>query len=428
MGSLSTNSDVLDLDINDGLEAMSDSEVLSELSSLQQEADSNDMNATVIERPVGKNVTNQPTPKMSSAVVVLESFDRSFFAPSNPSKDGKKEKRAPRKTHNRNGSSKQRDRKSSEGSLVSMLSKIKVSSNANMTSTPEHNKRVRSGEPTPESNRKQPNKVAKTTISTNQQPVGNQSLPAANQTFSLVVRRTLNLKICLANRPPTGRDLPTIKSFLVSKIEEAIANRARYLPTFVSPCKIERDVFCSDFSCAEWISDAVKNGIPEVEGALTILPHDTPLTFKPEFISVRTVICIPTKKPKAQILDFLAQMNRDLNTEKWQIKNIRPKGSCNSIVYMRMDKRSFDQICEKGNLINWILGPVTVQLEEHRSKAKSKTTNTSAEAKKASATDNTKSVDNHPEPPSTGSVDGSFKAPRLTKYGGSGLKRENKPN
>lgn len=243
----------------------------------------------------------------------------------------------------------------------------------------------------------------------------------------MIVRRSLNLKIGLANRPPTGQDLPNIKRFLQSKIEDALVDRATFLPIFNDPCKIGLDgvyVFCADFQCAEWISSVVKNGIPSIDSPLIVLPQDTPLKYKPELIMVRTIACIRTKRKKAEILDGIAQMNRDLNTEKWYIRNIRPKGSCSSMVYMSMDKKSYDDICAKDNKVNWILGPITISMEVHRRKANNH--NLPSAANTAAVTDNPKSVNHHSKPPSTGSVDCIPKKPRFTSNGGSGSKGHNK--
>lgn len=144
------------------------------------------------------------------------------------------------------------------------------------------------------------------------------------------------------------------------------------MPLFDDVVKIGRDgvyVFCADARCADWITKTIGNGIPSVEGTLTVLPHDTPLIVRPELVMVRTEATIPTKLPKANILDSIAQLNRNLNTENWYIKRIRPRGS-NSIVYMRMDKRSFDAITAQNNKVHWILGPITIKLESHKSKQK----------------------------------------------------------
>lgn len=443
---LSLNGDVIDMDINYGTDGMSDSEIQSELVNLQQENDSNELEVTVIERPKVKDIKILATPKVSSVVVVPESSNRPNITKPRSSSVHKKDSKTSKGNNNRNSSSNKNKNssKTSAGSLVSMLSKVTVTKANNSTSstdnaintatrsvamssqgagggTPSDNKRNRSDNSTPESCQKQPNKMVKTGRS-DQTPA-----PPAAQTYSLVVRRSLNVKICLSTRPPTGQDLPNVKRFLQSKIEDALSDRATFLPIFNDPCKIGLDgvyVFCTDFKCAEWISSVVKNGIPSIECPLIVLPQDTPLKYKPELIMVRTIACIPTKKQKADILDNIAQMNRDLNTEKWYIRNIRPKGSSSSTVYMKMDKKSYDEICARENKVNWILGPITITLEEHRPKAKKH--HLPSAANKAAVTDYSKSVNHHSVPPSTGSVDCIPKRPRPTRNGESCSKGQNK--
>ncbi len=232
------------------------------------------------------------------------------------------------------------------------------------------------------------------------------------------MRRTLNLNVCVAQRPPAGRDLVNIKLFLQEKIEDALTNRASFIPIFKEVCRIGRDgvyVFCSEFSCAEWIVNIVKGGIPSVNGQVTVLPQNTPQNFKPEMVMVRVVTCIPTKQPKEKILDNLAQMNKNLNTRSWDIKRIRPKGS-SSIVYMRMDKRSHDIIESHNNEINWILGPIKIRLEEHR---KPNPPNTATANNSDAASGNPLHGNSHLKPPSKEDVDSYPKGPGLTRNGGS---------
>lgn len=78
-----------------------------------------------------------------------------------------------------------------------MLSKVKVSSSEveAKAGTPTNTKRVRSVGSTPEGAPQQPSKIAKPRES---------DKSAEGQTYSLVVRITLNLKICVALRPPAG--------------------------------------------------------------------------------------------------------------------------------------------------------------------------------------------------------------------------------
>ncbi len=198
---------------------------------------------------------------------------------------------------------------------------------------------------------------------------------------------------------------PNIKFHLQTRIGAALQQQGSYLP-FNDPCKTEKDgvyIFCSDFHCAEWISNVVKEGIPTVDGLLTVLPQDTPLNYKPEFTMVRTVTCIPSRKPKNKIVEFFAKMSRNINTERWKIGDSRPKGSHSSTVYIKMDKKSFEIIQANDNKLNWILGPVEVHLEEHR--PKTKRSGAASAAKKAAATANSKAVENHRKQPSLRSVE-----------------------
>lgn len=156
---------------------------------------------------------------------------------------------------------------------------------------------------------------------------------------------------------------------LQTKIEESLEQQESYIPIFNDPCKIESDgvyIFCTDYSCTEWILKVVKDGIPTVDSALTVLPQDTPLNCKPELTMVRKVVFIPSRKPKSKILELFAKLNRNLNTEKWRIGDNRHKGSCSSTVYLKMDRKSFEVIQANNNKLNWILGPVEVRSEEHR--------------------------------------------------------------
>lgn len=215
---------------------------------------------------------------------------------------------------------------------------------------------------------RQPDKLAK------QQFASDQITKEETSNRNRLVQRTLNLKICLPFRPLSSNEMQIIKKFLRYQIEQALENKAKFIPIFTEPCKIEKDgvhVFCSDQTCAEWVKFIAITGIPEIVGKLTVLPQETPLKFGPEFVSVRVVTCIPTKKPKDQILDNMAQLNKDLNTEKWQITKIRPKGPTSSTVFMRMDARPFDTICARNNnRINCILGPITIRKEEHKQSKK----------------------------------------------------------
>lgn len=406
----SLNGDLVDMGLFNS-DGMSDTELQRELENLSQphesEDDENVMDTTVIECTAASQ--NLATPKVASVVV--------FPAPAPDKPKNHSISKEAKRNRNRNGSSKRdarNSRKVSSNTLVNMLSKVTVSNEGIATSKPvssEKAKRIRSGETTPDSGKS--SKQAKM-----EEP------GQMKQSYSLVVRRTLNLKICITDRPPMGKDLAYIKQFLHGKIEEALANGS-FLPIFNDVCKIEKDgvyVYCSDSLCVNWIYDVVKNGIPSLSSPLTVLPQDTPMLYRPEQIMVRTVTFIPTRQTKENILKNMAQLNSNLNTEKWRIKNLRPKGA-GSVIHMRMDKKSFDTIRGQQHKINWILGPIIINQETHQpkhGKAASAPDTVAAESTSALGT-------NHFIPPSTEVVAGTPKEPGLTKYGGSGPKGYNKP-
>lgn len=392
------NTEVMELDVDYNSDLMSDGEVQTELDTINED-EGDELNETVIEGPANAKETDLATPKLQSVVVIPVTSNRSRNTVSKPSSSTNTDKKPNR---NRNGSTKRKMSKkevdSSAGSLVSMLSRVKVSNTTAEATTPINSKRIRSAGTTPEN---QPTKITKTVEGLN---------ATEKSSYSLVVRRTLNLKICVSNRPPAGRDLFNIKQFLREKIEKALTDGAAFIPIFKEVCRIAQDgvyVFCADFTCAEWIANIVKEGIPAVNGQLTVLPQDTPLKLKPEMVMVRVVTCIPTKQPKEKILDNLTQMNKNLNTRSWDIKRIRPKGS-SSMIFMRMDKKSFDFIVSQDSKINWILGPITIREEEHRAKPKPPNTGNS-----------------HLKPPPTGDVESYPKGSGLTRNGGSKPKGKN---
>lgn len=120
----------------------------------------------------------------------------------------------------------------------------------------------------------------------------------------------------------------------------------------------------------------------------------------------------------------MTSLNKHLNTEKWRIVDLSPRGSGSKVV-MRIDKQSFDIIIkERNHEINWVLGPIVVEKETHNSKKKK---SASAPAK-AAAVSHSKLGVTHLTPPSQEVVEGTPKAPRLTVNGGSGAgKGKNRP-
>ena len=148
--------------------------------------------------------------------------------------------------------------------------------------------------------------------------------------------------------------------------------------------------------------------------SLIVLPHDTPMLYRPEHVMVRTVTTIPSRKTKDEILNYMARLNKHLNTEKWRITNSRPKGT-GLLLHMRMDKQSFDIIERQNGKINWILGPIIINKETHNPKRGSFSSAPSTVA----AISNSDLGEHHLTPPSSEVVDGTPKAPGLTSYGGS---------
>lgn len=135
----SMNGDVIEMDINYGTDGMSDSEVQSELASLQQESESNELEVTVIERPMVKEVKILATPKLSSVVVVPESANRSYTTKPRSTGELKKDSKPSKTNHNnKNGSSKKNSSKTSAISLVSMLSRATTSNIGNSTAKSEN--------------------------------------------------------------------------------------------------------------------------------------------------------------------------------------------------------------------------------------------------------------------------------------------------
>lgn len=364
------------------------------------------------------------TPKIKSVVVNPESpLNSSDVAASGvgDKNTNKIVKKLPKPGRNRKGSTKNEANKS-DGSLKALLSKGLEQSrfngpkqmNKDVTSTPTNVKRVRSADTTPDANKEQPNKLTKI-----QSEADRRSSLEEKSKYSLLVRRTLNLKVSALSKPLTDIELKTIRQFLIYQIEQALADRKEFIPIFTEPCKIGQDgvyVYCADQSCAMWVLYMVKGGIPEIYSKLVVVPHDMQMQFDPVFVNVRVVTTIPTRRPKDQILSDLGQLNKDLDTDRWRITNIRRKGSSNSTVYMRIDKRSFDTInAREGNKVNWILGPISIEKEVH--KARPKKSNPQSETDVCGHT-NVRATDQQFEPPTSSSVEGTSVGAKFTKNEG----------
>lgn len=188
-----------------------------------------------------------------------------------------------------------------------------------------------------------------------------------------VIKKTLNLKVCLADYHPSVKDTKTIKNFLSDKIIEALNDDGKLVPIFKDCTPREDGVYlvCTDISCAEWLFNTIERGIPNFNHKLIIVPHDEQIKVSAAKQShIRVVTCLPTRKDKVFILGAMAKLNVNLNTEKWRITGRRNKGAAKLTLYMRMDEESYDKVVQQGNVINWILGPVDITKEKNRSKSK----------------------------------------------------------
>lgn len=425
----SGNEEFIEIDVGVNAAEMSDGEVQSELKVMHRWSDYLNLEEETTVVPTS-DTPPLATPTLQSVVVIPErqrssSSTRSKVVAQKSPVKTKTAAKVPKRTRTQKGYGKNNAGKA-EGSLVALLSKVTMvegskslkPSNEHIkeSSTPTTAKRLRSTGTTPEGVKAQPEKFAKI-----QGEVNRGSTAERISNDNLLERRTLHLKVCLTTRPLNGNEMQKIKKFLQYQIEKVLEEGAKFIPTFAKPCRIEKDgvyIYCKDQTSAQWVAVIIGVGVPEVSGRLKVLPQETPLKFEPESISVRVVTYIPTKRPKHQILKDIAQLNRELNTERWCVKNVRPKGS-GSMVYMRMDKRSFDTISERvDNEINWILGPINVRKEEHRSQIKNP--GLSSVNKEVETTGLLGPTNRHFKPPSFGSVDGTPAGMRLSKNGQSG--------
>lgn len=391
---ISLSGGLFDIALASDLDGLSDTEVQEELGKLStneqhgsdgSSGEEDNVNVTIKEgiRP-SHEVTTIP-PRVASVLVVPESTKRTISnllprsdrvsndsARSTPGEVG-----ARKNVRNRNGSTKKKVKNSfnSEppGSIVSMLSRVRVSStssNGGEEGRPTTPKRNRSPGMVLTETHTQPAKLARTVAPT-PTPRATVENPITSQSYSDVAKKTLNLKVCLADRPPLGSDLNKIKKFLNDKIEESIISQS-FVPIFARDCFVGRDGFytpCSNFSCAEWLMNTVGTNIPDVDSKIIVLPHDSTVPVVASNNLVRVVVHVPTRKPNDFILNAMARLNNNLDTGKWRINNRRFKGATKSTLYMRMDKDSYQTIVNQGNVINWILGQVDI-MKEIRSKPK----------------------------------------------------------
>lgn len=428
----STNGDVIDMDVGENAAIMLDEEVQSELKEWDEKRCKDQRKSTISGTKI-LGETPLATPKIPSVVVIPGSSlsHRLNIGMRRSSAELNSKSEKPKRNRNRNGSAKSKASKS-EGTLAALLSKFTMSSTSKESkqvdeqmskigsSTPENIKRIRSAGTTPEGGTNQPDKVAKFDTESSWGAL------EVTKSRNSLERSTLNVKVSFSRRPPTGKELQEIKMFLQYQIEQALEHRADFIPLFSAPCKIGRDgvyIYCADLACEKWVTYIAKTGIPGFPDALVVVPQETQMKFDPTFVMVRVVSKIPTKQPKDKILDNLAQLNRDLNTDSWQIKSIRPKGS-SSMVYMRIDKRSFDTITERGSTVNWILGPININMEEHNSRSKTQT-QTEILSSEADKSVNENKFRPHSKPPSDRSVEHTPRGTGLTRNGESDPKGSN---
>ncbi len=184
------------------------------------------------------------------------------------------------------------------------------------------------------------------------------------QSYSEIVKESLHLKICLKNKAPSGSDLKTITNFLNNKIIEAL-DYGGFIPIFYDN-ELGNDgmyLKCSDYACANWLRNVIKEAEAATNLNLIVLKHDEKPMVPNGSDHVRVVTCIPTRRDYALILNTMAKLNKNLNTEKWRIAKHRFKGATKMTLYMRMDKQYFEAIKAQNNQIFWLLGHIDITLE-----------------------------------------------------------------
>lgn len=111
---------------------------------------------------------------------------------------------------------------------------------------------------------------------------------------------------------------------------------------------------CVNFSSPEWVINTINLANEFTESKLV----------------VRAMTTIPTRKEIPDIFKAIAYLNKNLKIEKWRITWKRFWGAAKYIIYMRMDKQSFETIAKQGLCINWLLGTIKLTLERHGKKSK----------------------------------------------------------
>lgn len=96
---------------------------------------------------------------------------------------------------------------------------------------------------------------------------------------------------------------------------------------------------------------------------------------------LRTLVTIPSRKGNGQILQTFADLNKNINTEKWVIAHRRYKGAVKTTLYLRMDREAFQIIESQGRELKWILDKVEVTLENRKPKPRKRQTSSASEGK-----------------------------------------------
>lgn len=359
---MSMDGKLFEIALGPDLDGLTDSELDNEIQMLSDDTD-NENNNTVKEksRPTSKSPTG--TPKLPSVLVVPSSSKSTLLDWMPKVNESKSSTPIKDKRKNRSGSQKRdKNPKSKEtGSLVSMLSKVTVSTKTKTPSAPEVSSKRNRSPGTALVDSRRPAKHPKIP---GPKPNDSSDGPVLERSYSEIVKKTLQLKICLAEKKPEGNELKTIRNHLEGKVIEAL-EKEKFIPVFEKNWIGEDGVYvvCADFSCAEWVAKMVKEGIPGIKSKLAILPHDIVVKLKLAPEPIRVVTRVFTRKPNEFILDAMAKLNKNLNTEGWKIRSRRNHGTHKLTLFMKVDQASYEQIQKQGNKINWIMGSIVMELE-----------------------------------------------------------------
>lgn len=113
-------------------------------------------------------------------------------------------------------------------------------------------------------------------------------------------------------------------------------------------------------------SDFANKVIPNTDIKLMVLPYNHSVIHESPTRFVRVVTSVNTRKDNAFILNAMAKFNPNINVERWRISSRRPKGAVKSLLFMRMDDKSFEIIKRQDMKLNYTLGPITIELERKK--------------------------------------------------------------